>query len=85
VYSNEAVKQWVQAGCRSAGIGCLECKQPIIDAVLVELRPIQQRAREFEAQPEVVRGIINEGCERAREVARETMDEVRDAMSLHYR
>ena len=85
VYSNEAVKQWAQAGCRSAGIGCLECKQPIIDAVLVELRPIQQRARELEAQPEVVRGIINEGCERAREVARETMDEVRDAMSLHYR
>jgi tryptophanyl-tRNA synthetase len=85
VYSNEAVKQWVQEGCRSAGIGCLECKQPIVDAVLVELRPIQERAREFEAQPEVVRGIINEGCERAREVARETMDEVRDAMSLHYR
>ena len=85
VYSNEAVKQWVQEGCRSAGIGCLECKQPIVDAVLVELKPIQERAREFEAQPEVVRGILNEGCERAREVARETMDEVRDAMSLHYR
>lgn len=85
VYSDAAVKEWVQAGCRSAGIGCLECKQPIVDAVLVELRPIQERAREFEAQPEVVRGIINEGCERAREVARETMDEVRDAMSLHYR
>ena len=85
VYSNEGVKQWVQDGCRSARIGCLECKQPVVDAVLDELRPIQQRAREFEAQPEVVRGIINEGCERAREVARETMDEVRDAMSLHYR
>ena len=85
VYSNEGVKQWVQDGCRSARIGCLECKQPVVDAVLDELRPIQQRAREFEGQPEVVRGIINEGCERAREVARETMDEVRDAMSLHYR
>jgi len=85
VYSNEGVKQWAQDGCRSARIGCLECKQPVVDAVLAELRPIQQRAREFEGQPEVVRGIINEGCERAREVARETMDEVRDAMSLHYR
>jgi len=85
VYSSEGVKQWVKDGCRSAGIGCLECKQPVVDAVLAELRPIQRRAREFEAQPEVVRGIINEGCERAREVARETMDEVRDAMSLHYR
>jgi tryptophanyl-tRNA synthetase len=83
VYSTGAVREWVQEGCRSAGIGCLECKQPIIDAVLVELGPMQERAREFESQPELVRTIINEGCERAREVARETMDEVRDAMALH--
>jgi tryptophanyl-tRNA synthetase len=82
VYSDERLKEWVQEGCRSAGIGCLECKQPIVDAVLAELRPIQARAREYEAQPEVVRTIIDEGCERAREVARETMEEVRDAMSL---
>jgi tryptophanyl-tRNA synthetase len=82
VYSDERVKEWVQDGCRSAGIGCLECKQPIVDAVLAELRPIQARAKEYEAQPEVVRTIIDEGCERAREVARETMEEVRDAMSL---
>jgi tryptophanyl-tRNA synthetase len=82
VYSDERVKDWVQDGCRSAGIGCLECKQPIVDAVLAELRPIQARAKEYEAQPEVVRTIIDEGCERAREVARETMEEVRDAMSL---
>jgi tryptophanyl-tRNA synthetase len=82
VYSDERLKEWVQEGCRSAGIGCLECKQPIVDAVLAELRPIQARAREYDAQPEVVRTIIDEGCERAREVARETMEEVRDAMSL---
>ena len=83
VYSADPVREWVQQGCRSAGIGCLECKQPIVDAVLAELKPMQERAREFEAQPELVRTIINEGCERAREVARETMDEVRDAMALH--
>lgn len=84
VYSDEGVKQWVQEGCRSAGIGCIECKQPVIDAVLAELRPIQARAREFEEQPDVVRAILNEGCEKASEVARETMDEVRHAMCLDY-
>jgi len=82
VYSADEVKAWVQQGCRTAGIGCLECKQPVIDAVRAELTPIQVRARELEAEPEVVRSFINEGCERARDVARETMDEVRYAMSL---
>jgi tryptophanyl-tRNA synthetase len=82
VYSDESVRGWVQTGCRSAGIGCIECKQPVIDAVLAELAPIQERAREYAHQPELVRNVINEGCERARTVARETMDEVRRAMSL---
>jgi tryptophanyl-tRNA synthetase len=82
IYSNGPVRDWVQQGCRSAGIGCLDCKQPIIDAVLAELGPIQERAREYEAQPELLRNVINDGCEAAREVARETMDEVRRAMSL---
>jgi len=82
VYSDDGVRAWVQDGCRSAGIGCLECKQPIIDAVRAELEPIQARAAELQAQPETVRTFINEGCERARDVARETMDEVRYAMSL---
>jgi tryptophanyl-tRNA synthetase len=84
VYSDPSVQQWVQAGCRSAGIGCLECKQPVIDAVLAELAPIQERGREFHDDPDLVRNIINEGCEKAREVARETMEEVRNAMSLDY-
>jgi tryptophanyl-tRNA synthetase len=82
VYSGEDIKSWVQSGCRSAGIGCLDCKQPIIDAVLAELRPIQDRAHELERQPDLVRNLINEGCEAARDVARETMEEVRHAMSL---
>jgi len=84
VYSNAGVKDWVQQGCRSAAIGCIECKQPVIDAVLAELKPMQERAAEYAGQPDVVRNIINEGCERAREVARETMDDVRHAMSLDY-
>lgn len=84
VYSDAKLQEWVQDGCRSAGIGCVECKQPVIDAVLAELKPIQARAREYEEQPDLVKNIINEGCEKAREVARETMDEVRHAMSLDY-
>ena len=84
VYSDDDVQNWVQDGCRSAGIGCIECKGPVIEAVLAELKPIQERRREYAAQPDLVRNIINEGCERAREVARETMEEVRHAMSLDY-
>ncbi|MCP4127408.1 MAG: tryptophan--tRNA ligase [Gammaproteobacteria bacterium] len=85
VYSDNSTKEWVQDGCRSAGIGCVECKQPVINAVLQELKPIQERAREFEEQPELVRSIIAEGCEEARDQAQETMEEVRQAMGLNYR
>ena len=84
VYSDASVQDWVQQGCRSAGIGCIECKQPVIDAVLAELKPMQERGREYAEQPDLVRNVINEGCERAREIARETMEEVRHAMSLDY-
>ncbi|MEW8115325.1 MAG: tryptophan--tRNA ligase, partial [Candidatus Thiodiazotropha endolucinida] len=82
VYSDEGTKQWVEEGCRSAAIGCLDCKGPVIESVLNELKPMQQRAAEFEAQPDRVRHIITEGSERARVVAQETMREVREAMSL---
>jgi tryptophanyl-tRNA synthetase len=82
VYSDDRVKQWVQEGCRSAEIGCIDCKKPVIEAVLAELAPIQERAKELEQQPELVRNHINEGCEVARDVARDTMEEVRHAMSL---
>ncbi len=85
IYSDEGVRQWVQDGCRSAGIGCIECKQPVIDAVKQELAPVQERARGLEAQPDVVRSIVAEGCEAAREVAHSTLEEVRHAMCLGYR
>jgi tryptophanyl-tRNA synthetase len=84
VYSDAEVKAWVRSGCTTAGIGCLDCKQPVIDSVLNELGPIQQRAQEFEQSPGRVRAIINEGCEAARDVARETLDEVREVMGLKY-
>ena len=74
----------MREGCTTAGIGCLDCKQPIIDSVLAELLPIQERASEFEENPGKVRAIINEGSEAARDVARETLDEVRQALGLGY-
>jgi tryptophanyl-tRNA synthetase len=82
IYSSDETRSWVEQGCRSAGIGCLDCKGPVIDAVLGELKPMQQRAAEFEAQPELVKRVIREGSEKARIVAQETMQEVRQVMSL---
>lgn len=84
VYSSDETKVWVQEGCRSAGIGCLDCKGPVIDAVLAELKPMQARAAEFEAQPELVKRMIREGSDKARIVAQETMQEVRQVMSLDF-
>ncbi len=82
VYSGEEQKQWVRQGCTTAGIGCIECKQPVIDAVLQELAPIQERARALTEDPDTVRNIIADGCEKARDLARETMRDVREAMGL---
>jgi len=84
VYSNDDTRNWVQEGCKSAGIGCLDCKQPVIDAVLKELAPIRERAKEFEENPKLVRSIIAEGNEAARDVAQDTLEEVREAMGLGY-
>jgi tryptophanyl-tRNA synthetase len=85
VYSAEDVRNWVQEGCRSADIGCLDCKGPIIDAVQAELAPIQERAKEYEKDLDLVRKIITEGCDKARDTARQTLAEVRQAMGLEYR
>jgi tryptophanyl-tRNA synthetase len=84
VYCSEDTRAWVQEGCRSAGIGCIDCKGPVIDAVKAELAPIRERAQEFIEQPQLVRNIITEGNEEARDVARETLKEVRGAMGLSY-
>jgi tryptophanyl-tRNA synthetase len=85
VYSDDDVKAWVMEGCTTAGIGCLDCKQPVIDAVLNELRPIQERIVEFGEDPGRVRTILAEGSEAARSMARATLEEVRQAMGLSYR
>jgi tryptophanyl-tRNA synthetase len=84
VYSNEATREWVQTGCKTAGIGCIECKTPVIEAVLDELKPIQERAAQYAEDPTLVKNIVADGCEKARKLARETMREVREVMGLNY-
>ena len=84
IYSNDEVKQWVQTGCKSAGIGCIECKQPVIAAVLKEQEPMHERAQIFLDDPQLVRNIIADGCDKARKLAQETMRDVREAMGLDY-
>ncbi|MBL4743852.1 MAG: tryptophan--tRNA ligase [Cycloclasticus sp.] len=84
IYSDDGVREWAKEGCQTAGIGCIDCKQPVIDAVLRELKPMQERAREYTEQPDLVRSIINEGNEKARDVAKETLDEVKSAMGMNY-
>ncbi|NWG30994.1 MAG: tryptophan--tRNA ligase [Rhodocyclaceae bacterium] len=84
IYSNDEVKAWVRQGCTSAGIGCLECKQPVIEGVLKEQEPMRERARRYEEDPQLVRSIIADGCEKARKLAQETMRDVREAMGLDY-
>lgn len=85
VYSNSATRQWADHGCRSASIGCLECKRPVIDAVVAELEPIQLRATEYEKNPDAVKEILAAGTAAARQTAAQTMDDVRQAMGLKYR
>ncbi len=84
VYSNDACKEWVQQGCRTAGIGCIECKQPVIDGILREQVPMRERAQMYLDDPSLVKNIIADGCEKARELARETMRDVRESMGLEY-
>ncbi len=84
VYSDAATRQWVTQGCTSAGIGCLECKQPVIDAILREQQPMLERAEEYVTHPQRVRDILDAGTERARVTARRTMQDVREAMGLNY-
>lgn len=85
VYSDDKTRKWVWEGCTTAGIGCIECKKRVTDSILEELEPIRSKAQEYENNPDVVRSIMAEGCERARDTARDTMEEVRQAMGLNYR
>ena len=82
IYSDEATRTWASTGCRSAGIGCLECKKPLIEKVVAEVSAMRERAREYQENPDLVKNLVAEGAEKARESARETLDDVRRAMHL---
>ncbi len=84
VYSDSDTKEWVQKGCRSAGIGCIECKQPVMEAIIREQEPFHERAQQYLDKPAYVREIVNAGCEKARGLAKETMRDIREAMGLSY-
>jgi len=84
VYSDQTTRDWVWKGCTTAGIGCIECKQPVIEAVLKEQEPMRERAQQYLDDPSLVRAIIADGCDKARKLAQETMRDVREAMGLSY-
>jgi tryptophanyl-tRNA synthetase len=84
IYSSAATRDWVVKGCTTAGIGCLDCKQPLIDEIIAEQQPMRERAQKYIDDPQLVRNIIADGCERARKLAEETMGDVRAAMGLKY-
>lgn len=84
IYSDESLKRWAREGCLQAGIGCLDCKKPLIDAIIKEQAPIKERAADYLEDPDAAREIVNEGCETARDLARETLTEVREVMGLDY-
>ena len=84
VYSSDDTRRWVREGCTTAGIGCLDCKQPVIDHMQAELAPVRERALALQEDPTAVRNVLADGCERARKLAQDTMRDVRDAMGLNY-
>lgn len=84
LYSNEDIKKWVVEGCTTAGIGCIDCKRPVVDAINKELAPIQEAIKEYESDKGSVKKILAEGSEAARDEANKTMNDVREAMGLDY-
>ena len=84
VYSDDVTREWVTKGCKSAGIGCIECKQPVIDGILKEQEPMRERAQQYLDDPSLVRAIVADGCDQARKFAQETMRDVREEMGLSY-
>lgn len=82
VYSDEKIQEWVRQGCTTAGIGCIDCKKQVLELMQAELEPIRENALKYEQDPQLVRTIVAEGCEQAQKIARNTLEEVREAMGL---
>jgi tryptophanyl-tRNA synthetase len=82
IFSDAATNEKVNVGCRSAGIGCIECKSWAADALVDILNPMQERRKKYEENPRLAWDILENGSEQARKKASATMDEVRDAMGM---
>ena len=82
LYSPQDLRDWAADGCRNASIGCIDCKKPLIDAINVEQAQMRERAAPFEDEPDLVHAVLQEGSEKARDVARETLEDVRAAVGL---
>jgi tryptophanyl-tRNA synthetase len=85
VYSDEDTLTWAAEGCRSAGIGCVDCKKPLIEKINEEQAVYRRRAEQFVQEPDLVQSIIQEGSEKARAVARETLEDVKEAIGISHR
>lgn len=84
VYSNNEVQEWVKTGCASAGIGCLDCKKPLIDAINVEQACFAEKAKPFIEDRNLVKNILADGAEKAVEIAHQTLEQVKEVMHLDY-
>ncbi|HIG41169.1 MAG: tryptophan--tRNA ligase [bacterium] len=85
IYTADDTREWIVNGCKTAAIGCVDCKKPLIDSILEEQQPMHERARQYEDNPDLVKSIIAEGNEKARIIAKATLEDVRQAMGLNYR
>jgi tryptophanyl-tRNA synthetase len=85
IYTDDETRKWVTEGCVSAGIGCVDCKKPLAEKIVEEQQTMRERARQYEDNPDLVKSIVAEGCEKARTIAKATLEEVRSAMGLSYR
>ena len=85
IYSDDKTLNWVVDGCKSAGIGCIDCKKPLIEAINDEQAVMRERAAQFEDDPDLVHSLLQEGAERARDAARETLEDVRAAIGIGQR
>jgi len=82
IFSDQETNAKVDVGCRSAGIGCIECKSWAADSLVQVLSPMQERRKKYEQNPRLAWDILESGSERARKEASKTMSQVREAMNM---
>ena len=82
IFSSDETRKWAAEGCRTAGIGCLDCKDALLKGMLPALEPIRERRQKYAEKPDVIVDVLHTGTERARAVAQQTMEEVRSRITL---